>query len=181
MIVIHPNDKTTRFLKTVYAFESYVDLYTEKDSNSEIRRALNHRAYPGEYIMMLGHGCEYGLFAPESENKPFGRLIINGSHVEFLRKNICIGIWCNANLFAEKYSLHGVFSGMIISEMEEACMYGIKTTPEELESENDRLAGLLKDAVQNCKTLKDIPEYIKSHAPMETPLQRFNYNNIYYY
>lgn len=181
MIVVHPNDDTTRFLKPIYKDISYVDLYTEKDSNSDIRRALNHKVYPGEYIMMLGHGCEYGLYAPVSANNPFGRLIINGAHVEFLRRHTCVAVWCHANLFAEKYNLHGLFSGMIISEMTEADWCNIPTTPEELVAENNRLAEILRQAFTDCQKLEDIPAYIAEHAPMDTPLQRFNYHSFYYY
>lgn len=181
MIVIHPYDKTTQFLKPLYGASENLQLCTEQDTNAEIRRVLNHVAQPDSPVMMLGHGCEYGLFAPVSPAEPFGRLIVNGTHVEFLRKLTCFAIWCNANLFAEKYNLHGIFSGMIISELEEADWCGVQTTPEELECENNRLTALLKDAFLNCPSLADIPDYIKNHAPMDTPLQRFNYNNIYYY
>ena len=41
-----------------------------------------------------------------------------------LRRHPVIGIWCHANLFAERFRLHDLFSGMVISEMEEAHAYG---------------------------------------------------------
>lgn len=181
MIVIHPTDPTTQFLAPLYNDYKNLCLYTEKDTNSQIRRVLNHHDCNNGYIMMLGHGTEYGLFAPTAPDKPFDRLIINGTHVEFLRKHVCVGIWCNANLFAEKYGLHGLFSGMIISEMEEAEWCEVMTSPDELKRENERLTQLLKKALSYCNSLSDIPDYIKNNAPMDTPLQQFNYNNIFYY
>lgn len=181
MIVIHPYDPTTTFLKPLYEEREGVELYTQQHGNSTIRRALNKRVYNGETVMMLGHGCEQGLLADTSPARKFDRLIINGSHVEFLRKTNCIGIWCNADMFAHKYRLKGLFSGMIISEIEEAFMYGIVVSPEEVEEENHRLTELLIRALQECPVHSDIPQWFRTHAPMETPLQRFNYNNIHYF
>lgn len=181
MIVIHPYDPTTTFLKPLYEDRTGVELYTQQHGNSTIRRALNKRIYDGETVMMLGHGCEQGLLADTSPARKFDRLIINGSHVEFLRKTCCIGIWCNADMFARKYRLKGLFSGMIISEIGEALMYGISTTPEELDEENRRLTQLLSHALQECPVHSDIPQWFRTHAPMNTPLQRFNYNNIHYF
>ena len=181
MLVIHPNDPTTAFLSFIYEGNHNRNLYTEKESNTAIRYALKRKYISDKYIMMLGHGCEYGLFAPSSPDNPFGRLIINGSHVEFLRRQTCVAIWCNANLYAARYGLHGLFSGMIISEMSEAAIFQIPTTPEELAVENSRLAGLVKQALDACETLAEIPQFIAAHAPMDTPLQRFNYSSFYYF
>ncbi len=181
MIVIHPVDPTTDFLKPLYCFREDIELYTQSHSNAEIRRVLNHKVYPGEMIMMLGHGCEYGLLANSRHDIRFDRLIVNADHVQFLRNKNCIGIWCNADRFAEKYGLHGLFTGMIISEIEEAVLYNIKVTEEEIVEENERLVKLTGEALQKCKGLSEIPEYIRTHAPMDTPLQRFNYNNFYYF
>ena len=181
MIVIHPYDQTTTFLRPLYESREGVELYTQQHSNSTIRMALNKRVGNSKTVMMLGHGCEQGLFADTSPTRKFDRLIINGSHVEFLRKTTCIGIWCNADMFANKYRLKGLFSGMIISEIQEANMFSIPTTEEELAIENERLTRLLVQSLQECPLLCDIPGWFHTHAPMNTPLQRFNYNNILYF
>lgn len=181
MIVIHPYDPTTTFLKPLYENKAGVELYTQKDSNSTIRRALNRRVYDGETVMMLGHGWGQGLLADSSPAYKYDRLIINSSHVEFLRKVNCIGIWCNADVFAEKYKLKGIFTGMIISESQEAAMFKIPATEKELIVENARLTELFIKTLQECPQLSDIPAWFRTHAPMHTPLQRFNYNNIHYF
>ena len=61
--------------------------------------------------------------------------MVNSSHVQFLRDKTCIGIWCKADQFAKDYKLHGLFSGMIISEMYEAIKEHITTTQEEIDRE----------------------------------------------
>ena len=85
------------------------------------------------------------------------------------------------SLSARKFFNICFFSGMIISEMTEADWCNIPTTPEELVAENNRLAEILRQAFTDCQKLEDIPAYIAGHAPMDTPLQRFNYHSFYYY
>lgn len=177
MIVIHPKDNTTRFLKSLYENKSEVrDIFTEKDSNSSIRNAM----MGSKKIMMLGHGCESGLLSRKIEGGYFDRLIVNSKNVEFLRNKECIGIWCNANLFAEKYNLKGLFSGMIISELEEAICFSIETSEEEILEENKRFADNLSYCINNFE-LKDVPSKMIELNVNKTPLTLFNYNNIFYY
>ena len=59
-------------------------------------------------------------------------------HVQFLRDKACIGIWCYANKFAEKYRIHGLFSGMIISGLQEAIDLGVPATKEEIDMEIEK-------------------------------------------
>ena len=98
MIVIHPTDITTDFLKNIYPKRTVDFILNETYSNSQISYMLNHM-FENERIYMLGHGSEYGLFGTP-KGQP--RIIINSKHVDFLRKLECIGVWCNANMFAEK-------------------------------------------------------------------------------
>ena len=92
-IVIHPNDHSTRFLKRLYSGYGEQLLLTEKNNNKVIKEALSAEN-DERLLMMLGHGCPLGLFAPQkNKNYPnginqFGRLIINSSHVQLLRKKL---------------------------------------------------------------------------------------------
>ena len=187
MVIIHPTDSTTDFLKSVYDkmfMHNFIDGKTIctfgkhiNCTNSNIKFLLNHQCFEKERIIMLGHGSEYGLFS-KTNNQP--RLIINSKHVEFLRKLECIGVWCNANMFAEKYNLKGLFTGMIISEMDEAYWYGINTTNEELEEENQKFAERLRYCIRNYK-LNEIPIRMLEMDDKKSQLTTFNYQNIYWY
>lgn len=175
MIVIHPYDKSTRFLNLLYD-KPKPDL-TEENSKHEVDHLLN----VSKEVIILGHGTEYGLLCREGENM-FGRYLIDYSHRYYLtRCTTLIGIWCNANVYAEKLGLHGLFSGMVISELSEAEDWGIKTTQEEINLENEkfasRLGGLLKDP--NIR-LPEIPEIFQTLDDSKTPLTRFNYESIYW-
>ena len=63
MLVIHPSDRTTDFLRTLYEGREDVRLLTGKESRKELGSILFHLR-PGERVMLLGHGTdaqEYGI------------------------------------------------------------------------------------------------------------------------
>ena len=85
---------------------------TEANTKGQVSRAIRD----ADELMMLGHGNPFGLFSTPNKKGQYVRQLVNGDLVEFLRDKTCIGIWCYANEFAQRYGLHGLFSGMIISE-----------------------------------------------------------------
>lgn len=174
--IIHPADPSTEFLRALYP-EGEVSRITEKESGKRLRHILGH----AESLLLLGHGTEEGLLAPDSNGNPFGRVIISGSHRYYLRRmKEIIGIWCNANIFAYKLGIHGLFSGMMISELSEAQELGIPTTQEELDRENILWAQRLGDLLREGVSLRDIPEVFRTLDTSRTPLTKFNYQNIEY-
>ena len=178
MIVIHPNDKTTSFLKAIYAGRKDVTLIDETWSNRRIREAIG-TAPQKEIVMMLGHGYGGGLFAPLGEDQ-FGRLIVDSGLVYLLREHTCIGVWCNANEFAEKYGLKGLFTGMIISEKSEADCFGVDIEGEDLTLCNEQFASDLEYCLRRY-SLDLIPEMIVELQDYHTELKDFNYSHIYSY
>ena len=177
MTVIHANDPTTQFLSLLYDTRENLSCYvTESSTNSDVIRAIR----ASDTIIMLGHGNEYGLFSKPSKNGKYERFMITDRHVQFLRDKTCIGIWCYANQFAERYGLHGLFSGMIISELQEATELGITATEEEIYKERERFALHLKDCIQTLG-LEEIPAQMKHLDDIQSELTKFNYNNLYYY
>ena len=184
-IVIHPNDNSTRFLKRLYSGYGEQTLLTEENNNKAIKEALMNEN-DSRILMMLGHGCPQGLFAPRKDKNyqngidQFGRLIINASHVQMLRKKLCIGIWCYAVDFARKYNLHGLFSGMIISELEEAQDCGMyEFTKEEMQMYSQDFAEALYDCI-NKYPLNEVPQAMENYISNPNRLEQFNYSNLYY-
>lgn len=181
-LVIHPNDPSTRFLDVLYKGRpgTYV-LMTEKDSNSKIDEALRSNEY--DRIMMLGHGSEDGLFAPSGKDM-FGRCIISAKNVQGLRlhKNL-IGIWCNSNIFADKYHLEGLFSGMVISELIEAVTWSVPTSEDELMNHRQQWAVDLSDAIERFPdNLLNVRQAMLSHlSETSSYLEKFNYESVYVY
>lgn len=177
MTVIHATDPTAQVLSLLYQQREDVRLrITERNTSSDVQRAIR----ASEVIMMLGHGNEYGLFSKPEKNGDYRRFLITDKHVQFLRKKTCIGIWCYANKFAEKYRLHGLFSGMIISELQEAIDLGVQTTKDEIDMEMEKFTIRLKDCMDTYG-LEQIPLRMKESDDVQSALTKFNYGNLYYY
>lgn len=180
MIVIHPKDRTTLMLGMLYEGLPYQKLDATLSKN-QLRSSL----YPipsSEPIMLLGHGTEDGLFTREDDTKNEFTKLIDHSFSHILKKHNgrIFAIFCHAKDFAEKEHLHGLFSGMIISEMSEAELYGIPTTMEELDNENIKLAMNLRMLLDKEVPWCEIPQMMQSLDDSHTPLTVFNYHSFFY-
>ena len=176
MTVIHATDPTTQALTHLYEERDDVACrLTETATNGDVVRAIRD----ADSLMMLGHGNEYGLFSTPDSSGRYERLLVSGRHVEFLRQKQCIAIWCHADEFARRYGLHGLFSGMIISEMEEAALYGISTTKEELGEELHQFARRLAFCINHYE-LEEVPEKMKALDEKRSPLTSFNYERLFW-
>ena len=165
-------------MKAIYRKEKDITLIDETWTNRQIRETIG-TANNKELVMMLGHGSCNGLFAPFG-NEQFARLIVDSRLVYLLREHPCVGIWCNANQFAEKYNLKGLFSGMIISEPEEAWDCGVDIEGDDLPRNNEELANDLEYCLRKY-SLNLIPQKMLDIQDYHSPIKDFNYNNIFYY
>ena len=133
--------------------------------------------------MLLGHGSDKGLFFRRDDTKnEFDKVIVAHRNNYMLRRhdgNI-IGIWCHANLFAQAEGLHGLFSGMMISEESEAEEYGIAATHEEILASNKVMFGKLRRLLDEHVPLHEIPARMRALDNEHTPLSEFNYGNFHY-
>ncbi len=181
MFVVHPKDITTTFLSLLYdgTDSKVVD---QSWSKREIEHLLHHTP-SSERIMLLGHGSENGLFSRKDDRVgEFDRIIVGHSQAYHLRRhgaNI-IGIWCHADKFARKEGLHGLFSGMIISDKEEAEEYGIITLQRNIEVANEEMFSKLRGLLDEGVPLREIPEIMKTLNDKPSWLTNFNYENFYY-
>ena len=139
--------------------------------------------HPGVKIwwsgVYVGEGSErYLCFDSEDE---FDKVIVGHAHAYHLRKhggNI-VAVWCNAYLFARAEGLHGLFTGMIVSEINEALLYQVETTQEELDRENVKLARRLRALLDEGIPLSGIPKRMLAMDDVRSPLTTFNYRKFY--
>lgn len=177
MTIIHATAPTTQVLSLLYQQrEDVKQRITERNTSSDVQQAIR----ADDVIMMLGHGNEYGLFSKPDKNGNYKRFLITDKHVQFVRDKTCIGIWCYANKFAEKYRLHGLFSGMIISELQEAIDIGIPATKDEIDREMAKFTFRLKECVDTYG-LEQTPLRMREIDDVQSELTKFNYRNLYYY
>lgn len=151
-LVIHPKDESTSFLSKIYEGKSWT-LLPDNASKSFIRKQIILH----ERIIMLGHGSENGLIG-------FGRFVIDSGFVQFLRGKIILAIWCHSNIFVEKYGLKGNYTGMIISEQEEAVQYFIRATNKEIEESNILFATSIRDSLKEIDFVKRVLETYKGSS-----------------
>jgi hypothetical protein len=166
-LVIHPKDNTTDFLCDIYMGKDWT-IVNKLISKSELRRLIKTH----DRIIMLGHGSEDGLF--DLANK---RFVIDSSWVDMLRQKDCICIWCNANVFFEKYGLKGFYTGMIVSDIDEAYYFSLPTDWDSIVESNTLFASSIKDAIDT----DDMLAIAKSKYDSEkNPIINYNKYNLFH-
>lgn len=163
-LVIHPKDTTTDFLSEIYSDKDWTVI-----SDNVSKKILRDKIKNHDRIVMLGHGTEQGLLG-------FNRFIIDSNWVYLLREKKCVFIWCNADVFVKKYKLKGFYTGMIISEYEEAVMYNVPTDSFWINESNIDFAQAIKNSIDEDNML----EKAKMLYEGNTSVVEFNRNNLYY-
>lgn len=163
-LVIHPKDSTTDFLSEIYSNKDWTVINTNPSKKSLKELIKKH-----DRIVMLGHGTEEGLIG-------FKRFVIDSTWVYLLREKVCVYIWCNADVFVKKYNLKGFYTGMIISEYEEAIMCCVPTNLQWLLESNKDFALAIKNSIDEENML----EKAKLLYEGNSSVVEFNRNNLYY-
>jgi hypothetical protein len=139
VLIIHPEDRSTDFLKPIYEKIPYKTVITSGVTPDVIIKEIENH----DRIFMMGHGCPMGLFSIGLFPKSYG-LVIGKNHISLLEKKECVFIWCNADKFVEDYNLKGFYSGMFISEVGEARYCGFPDTRQnEVTESNNTFANIL--------------------------------------
>ena len=163
-LVIHPDDRSTDFLKQIYEGRDWT-VITERRatlSKKEFLKQLDAH----DRIIMMGHGYPGGLFMS----------YINPDIVHLLREKECVCIWCNADQFVNKYGLKGFYTGMFISEVGEANWFHIKTDQKTIDYSNELFTQLVTENIDN----ENIHEILKESYVGEDPVICFNNDRLYY-
>ncbi len=163
-LVIHPKDNTTDFLSEIYSGNDW-DVINANISH----KILKQKIKDSDRIIMLGHGTEYGLIG-------FGRVVIDSKLVYLLREKYCIYIWCNADVFVKKYDLKGFYTGMIISEYEEALMFLSSFKYDDIEKSNILFADSVKKSILKDDVLSGM---IDNYSSDTNEIILFNKSNLY--
>ncbi len=164
-LVIHPKDTSTDFLSKIYEGKGFT-VITENPSNSNLRKLIKDH----DRIIMLGHGDGTCLFGHK-------RRIITSDHVYLLREKQCVAIWCHADLFMRKYDLKGFFTGMFISEVDEAYYEGVyNITHSEIELSNDKFATLVGQYLNSDDILNEVRD---AYQDDDSAIIVYNSNRLY--
>ena len=175
-LIIHPTDRSTDFLKPIYANITDATIMNGGISKDQVAKAINEH----DRIIMLGHGSPYGLFSIGQFTGNNG-YVIDESMVPLLLDKECISIWCNADQFMNKHQLYGFYSGMFISEVGEAMYCGLPGMEQEtVTTSNDYFAELLGEVID--EPLSIIYEHIMDNYRLiieDNPVALYNHNRLY--
>lgn len=163
-LVIHPNDNTTKFLSVIYTDKNFT-VINDNVSKKELKHAIKSH----DRIIFLGHGTEHGLIG-------FNRCIIDSTLVYLLRDKINVYIWCNADKFVKKYNLKGFYSGMIISEYDEAEYFLVEANYDDIAISNKLFTEALAVNIDDL----DMREGFHKIYDGDNPIIDYNKKNIYY-
>jgi hypothetical protein len=171
-LVIHPDDRSTDFLKPIYADIPCL-VIKQNPGYLKLCDLINNH----DRILMMGHGSGGGLF----DINEFGRMngwFINEKHALLLKNKENFYIWCHANQFVEKHKLKGFYTGMFISEVEEASFYNLGTTQEEINYSNNLFARSLAKIINNGPQI--LSEIKNVYSSEDCPIIKFNNERLRY-
>ena len=163
-LVIHPDDRTTDFLKQIYEGRDWTVITKHKHelNRQEFIKTLRDH----DRIIMMGHGYPGGLFMS----------YIDSQVVHILREKDCVCIWCNADQFVQRYGLTGFFTGMFISEVSEAMWFQIHTDQDKVDYSNELFTRLVAENIDNPM----IHSVLKESYVGDDPVIKFNNDRLYY-
>lgn len=170
-LVIHPDDRSTDFLKIIY--ENHLEDWTIMNdcfiSKEELMNLINSH----DRIIMMGHGTPCGLLNPKKWN-----YLIDNSFADLLKTKETISIWCHSDKFFRPLGLKGFHTGMIISEVSEAS-YVLGETPLNKQQTLDNMINFSR-IVKNCIDYPPIEmkDYILKNYTFKDKVTQFNRGNI---
>lgn len=176
-MIIHTHPEETALLTLLYRGKQAHVVHDYSDG--QIRNLLSQTPAQ-EQVMLLGKGSRRGLYAPQEDLTD--RLVIGHAEADLLHRhngNI-VGIWRHADKFAKRMGLHGLFTGLIITDRHEAEHYGIMTLQHLIEEANLHLFSTLRNLLDSGTSLCDIPQQMYRSEAHASCLLTFNYSEIFY-
>lgn len=127
-------------------------------------------------LVLYGHGWDSGLF-----NTNWNGELVGPREVEWLRQRNVVGLWCYAGNFADKYKLHGFFTSMFISNIDEANQLLVPGTPEIILEESIKFNKLVNKLLRSHTPYSKWVDFIQNNITPNCPVARYNYEALCYY
>jgi len=165
-LVFHPEDPTTDFLTEIYVEKNWDVINDPFISSGMVSNLIKEH----DRIICLGHGSPKGLFGG------YG-FLIEAETAPILKDKEMVAIWCHADQFMKKFCLKGFYSGMFISELHEAWLYGIDDTNEKaIAHSNELFATTLGKHIDSSSILERVK---KEYDLVGDPVIAFNREKLY--
>jgi len=176
-LIIHPKDNTTSFLDIVYNPIPNKTVITGGVSKKEIKKLIKEH----DRVMMMGHGSPYGLFSIGQFINTQGYIIDYEMVKHLQKKDNNVFIWCNADIFVERYNLKGFYCGMFISEIGEAHYCGLPGVEQDLVDESNLGFCNIMSQFINESTDVIYENVVNEYGLIAeiNPVAYYNYNRLY--
>lgn len=135
-LVIHPDDRSTDFLKPIYSKIPNSLVITGGYTKEELKQMV----IDSEEVILCGHGSQNGLFSVGAfGSSDFIDYIIDGTFAPLLeKKNKVVTIWCYARSYIDSFGLQqAYYSDMFISEVSESVFCGLRGVTQEQVNESN--------------------------------------------
>lgn len=172
VLVIHPKDKTTDFLKPVYNKLKNPTIVTEGASREQIIEHIKNH----DRVIMLGHGSPSGLF---SVGRFPGHYVIDEGIVPYLKNKENIFIWCHADQFVNVHDLKGFYSGMFISEVSESIYCKVPSDQKTVDVSNSLFATIVGENInESIEKLHSNTKFKYGLVKEINPIVEYNWSRL---
>jgi hypothetical protein len=178
-LIIHPEDPTTDFLCPINEGIKKKIVISGGITKKELLKVVTSH----KRIMMMGHGSPSGLFAVgQFEEEKFMSYIIDNSFVDALKNKDNVFIWCHANKFVEQHRLTGFYSGMFISEVQEAILYGYDVSAGIIEKSNHAFSKIAAKYIDEpAETIHKQVTAAYGVLAIKNPIAKYNNERLNYF
>lgn len=184
-LVIHPDDRSTDFLKLIYKNKDYDVINFKNLKGIGVSMMAEDPDYcynkllevmpDYDKIILLGHGTPGGLLNPK-----IGGYLVDDAAADILREKEVVSIWCYSDRFFRGNNIFNnqFHTGMIISEtLEQLMMLGRVYL-----NYQEQLENMEKFATIVGECIEDTPENMRKHVLEnyvgDDPVTQFNRDNI---
>lgn len=178
-LIIHPDDRSTDFLRAVYAGLDNLTVITGGISVEEVHEMI----VAHDRVIMLGHGTPNGLLSMGNFTSTASSFFVVDERIakELAKKDNNIYIWCYASDFVKSHGLKGFCSGMFISEVLEAEIMGVHNQTQEAVDAQCKYFCDLVGAVAD-KQATDIFDHVSNEYGKwvgKCPITKYNHERLY--
>jgi hypothetical protein len=174
-LVIHPDDRSTDFLRAVYK-----DIPNCKVMTRGTIWEVDLEIQAADQVIMLGHGTPNGLLSVGQFKGSF--YVVDEQSAPLLHGKKVIGIWCYASDYMKKHGIENCFaSGMFISEVAEATHCGLPgQSKKSIDVQCEYFCNLV-GAVVN-RSVKDMYKFVSrefGEAALGCKVARYNHARLH--
>ena len=179
VLIIHPQDPSTHFLKPICATIQDKTVITGGVTKYELRELIKNH----DRIIMLGHGNPNGLLSV-GQFPDAGFYIIDYSFCGLLSaKKENIFIWCHANIFGQRHRLYGLYTGMFISEVIETFYCDLwDVDMDQIEESNRTFASVVSRNIDQPLNVlyENVLQQEYGQLAETNPIAKYNLERLYF-